>query len=196
MKIKFDMTDEVTITNTTVKITAWIAGVINGQDRPTLEAQALELAKKLFPDVSWAFSNFTFQPDGFSFRVQANCRIDSTENDNLPAKAEVLGEKGKLTISISNIDSSIPLFQKRDAESDLRVALIDKAKAEASKLGGVVSAVNFSEAHVRDITSNAYGGRAASYALESTSKGIGADSVNLGHSEKIYLQASVEVTVG
>lgn len=196
MKIKFDMTDEVTITNTTVKITAWIAGVINGQDRPTLEAQSLELAKKLFPDVSWAFSNFTFQPDGFSFRVQANCRIDSTENDNLPAKAEVLGEKGKLTISISNIDSSIPLFQKRDAESDLRVALIDKAKAEASKLGGVVSEVNFSEAHVRDITSNSYGVRAASYALESTSKGIGADSVNLGHSEKIYLQASVEVTVG
>lgn len=110
MKIKFDMTDEVTITNTTVKISAWIQGVINGQDRPTLEASALELAKKLFPDVQWAFSNFSYNPDGFTFRVQASTRIDATQNDQLEQRADSISEVGKLTISIHNIDASIPLL--------------------------------------------------------------------------------------
>jgi hypothetical protein len=198
MKIKFNMTDEVTITNTTVKISAWIQGVVNGQDRPALEAAALELAKKLFPEVSWAFSNFTYQPDGFTFRVQASTRIDATQNDQLALKCDQLSEQGKLTIAINNIDASIPLHEKRKAESDLRVALIEKAKAEAEKLSGTVTRIEFGEAIARDIMSNA---RGASYAasammLESTSKGGGSDGVSLGHSEKIYLEAQLTVKVG
>lgn len=194
MKIKFDLTDEVTITNTTVKITAWVNGVINGQDRPALEAASLEMVQKLFPDAKWAFSNFTFQPDGFTFRVQASTRIDATENDQLEQKAAKLSEQGKLTLSIYNLDASIPLFQKREAESNLRVALIEKAKAEAEKLGGELSAITFGEAGSQSFANN---GRAmmasASYSLESAK---GADSVSLGHSEKIYLNASIVIRTG
>lgn len=191
MKIKFDMTDEVTITNTTVKISAWIQGVVNGQERSALEAQALELAKKLFPDASWAFSNFTY-PDGFTFRVQATTRIDATQNDQLAERAKAISETGKLNLIINTIDASIPLHQRRAAESDLRVSIIEKAKAEAAKLGGSVSEIEFSDAHVRDITSNSMRA-SASYALESTAKGGGADGVSLGHSEKIYLAANLTI---
>jgi len=191
MKIRFDLTDEVTITNSTVKITAWINGVINGQDRPALEEASLEMVKKLFPDAKWAFSNFTFQPDGFTFRVQASTRIDATQNDQLEQKAAKLSEQGKLTLSIYNLDPSIPLFQKREAESNLRVALIEKAKAEAAKLGGRVSNITFTEAVSQQFANN---GRAmmasASYSLES----VGAPaSASLGHSEKIYLSANITV---
>jgi len=190
MKIKFELTDEVTITNTTVKISAWIQGVINGQDRPALEAAALDLAKKLFSDASWAFSNFTYQPDGFTFRVQATTRIDATQNDQLETRADQLSEQGKLTISINNIDASIPLHQRREAESNLRVALIEKATAEATKLGGSLSEVEFRDPQSRDVTSNLRAMN-ASYALEA--KGVGADGVSLGHSEKIYLSATLTV---
>lgn len=193
MKIKFDLTDEVTITNTTVKITAWVNGVINGQDRPALEASALEMVQKLFPDAKWAFSNFTFQPDGFTFRVQASTRIDATENDQLEQKAAALSETGKLTLSISNLDASIPLFQKREAESNLRVALIEKATAEAVKLGGTLSSVEFGEAGSHQFANNGRAMMASSYSLESTAKGGGQDGVSLGHSEKIYLNASITV---
>ncbi len=191
MKIKFEMTDEVTITNTTVKITAWIQGVVNGQERSVLEAQALELAKKLFPEANWAFSNFTYQPDGFTWRVQASTRIDATQNDQLEVRADQLSEAGKVTLSISNIDASIPLHQKRGSESDLRVALIAKAKAEAEKLGGRVAEVVFGDVETRQIKS-AMRAASASYSLESTMGG-GADNVSLGHSEKIYLAATITV---
>lgn len=192
MKIKFEMTDEVTITNTTVKISAWIQGVINGQDRPALEAQALELARKLFPDVKWAFSNFTYQPDGFTWRVQASTRIDATLNDQLEVRADQLSESGKVTLTIHHIDASIPLHQKREAESDLRVALIEKAKAEASKLGGNLTEIVFGDIETQRL-SNAAGMRAASASYMLEAKGAGADGVSLGHSEKIYLSATLTV---
>lgn len=193
MKIKFDLTDEVTITNTTVKITVWIHGVINGQDRPALEAASLEMAQKLFPDAQWAFSNFTFQPDGFTFRVQASTRIDATENDQLEQKAARLSEQGKLTLTIYSMDVSIPLFQKREAESDLRVALIEKAKAEAAKLGGELSAITFGEVGSQSFANNGRAMMASASYMESAK---GADSVSLGHSEKIYLNASIVIRTG
>lgn len=195
MKIKFEMTDEVTITNTTVKVTAWVNGVINGQERPALEAASLDLVNRLFPDAKWAFSNFTFQPDGFTFRVQASTRIDATQNDQLDQKAAALSEQGKLTLLINNIDPSIPLFQKREAESNLRIALIEKAKEEAKKLGGEVTVVEFGEVGSKQFANHGRGTMmAASYSLESAPGG--SDSVSLGHSEKIYLEATIQIQVG
>jgi hypothetical protein len=192
MKIKFELTDEVTITNTTVKLTTWITGVVNGQDRPALETQALDLAKKMFPDTKWAFSNFTYMPDGFTWRVMASTRIDATLNDQLDIRAESLSTKGQLTISIQNIDANIPLHQKRDAESDLRVALIEKARNEAEKLGGSLKRIDFNDAASFSVSNARGGGYAASY-MESTAKGGGADGVSLGHSEKINITAVIVV---
>lgn len=186
MKIKFDLTDEVTITNTTVKVTIYITGVINGQERPALESSALDLANKFFPGANWAFSNFTFQPDGFTFGVQASTRVDASLNDQLEQKAADLNERGILTLQIFNIDTSIPLFQKRDAESDLRLSIIEKARSEAKKLGGVISSIEFKELGARD-GFNGGARMAASYSLESAPGG------GLGQSEKIYLTAKVEI---
>jgi len=192
MKIKFELTDETTITNTTVKISAWIQGVIDGQERPALEGRALEMAKKLFPDASWAFSNFTYMPDRFTWRVRATTRIDATQNDQLDERADQANEPGKITISFEAPDASIPLHQRRDEESKLRVALIAKAKEEAAKLAGTLTRVEFTESQRRDITSNSMRMASASY-MESTAKGGGADGVSLGHSEKIYISAILTV---
>lgn len=192
MKIKFELTDEVTITNNTVKLTTHISGIIGDKDRPALEAAALELTKKLF-DAKWAFSNFTFMPDGFTFNVTASTRIDSKLNDQLEARAEAISERGKLTMTIVDIDDSIPLHQKRDAESDLRIALIDKAAKEAAKLGGRVDEVSFSSARSQSISNSMRAMTASSYSLESTSKGISSDGVSLGHSEKILMSANLVI---
>ena len=193
MIIRFDVTEETTITNTTVKITAWITGVIGGQDRETLEGKSLELARKLFPDAKWAFSNWTYQPDGFTFRVQATCRIDSSQNDQLDVKTAEISEKGALTIQISNIDASIPLFETRKAESDLRVALIARATEEATKLGGVLSRVVFNNAFSQSLSNSS--SKNATYAAAAFNLEAAGGAPQLGHSEKILLSAEITVSV-
>jgi hypothetical protein len=194
MEINFTLTDEKTITNTTVKISGWITGVVNGQDRATLETKSQELANKLFPDVSWAFSNFSY-PDGFTFRVQVATRIDSAQNDQLDARAEEISDKGSLTIAIYDIDASIPLYARREAESDLRIQLIEKIKAEAAKLGGTAETITFSQASSHHVANATYA--AASFS-NSAPRGVVGDAgpggpAGLGHSEKISLSATVKV---
>lgn len=188
MKIKFEIADEKTINNQTVKITAQISGVINDRDRGALEQAAKDLAEKLVPDASWAFSNFQFLPDGFTFRITATTRIDSSQNDQLEQKAKAVSDS-KLTITMHNPDVSIPLFQRREAESNLRIALIEKANAEATKLGGKVSSIVFHESNAIPMTSNSY--RAAA-----TMEAVGAGAPKgLGHSEKIQMTASLVIKV-
>jgi hypothetical protein len=194
MKIQFDVTDETTITNTTVKLTGMITGVVNGQSRDALEDKALALTKELFPDAKWAFSNFQY-PDNFTFRVQVSTRIDASLNDQLDQKAERVSKKGDLQIAFSTPDASIPLHEKRKAESDLRVSLIAKAQEEAIKLGGEVKSVVFGIADSYGI-SNAKNATYASSAMRGVNleaAGGAADRVALGHSEKIQLSASIVV---
>lgn len=188
MKIKFELTDEKTIINQTVKISAQISGVINDQDRGQLEQRAQEVAEKLIPGASWAFSNFQFLPDGFTFRISATTRIDSSQNDQLEQKAKAVSNS-KLTVALHNPDVSIPLFQRRAAESEIRIALIDKAKAEAEKLGGKLTRIEFTESNAHAITSNSY--RAASTSFEDAAGG----AKGLGHSEKIQMSANLTITV-
>lgn len=187
MKIKFSLTDETTITNTTVKITTWLNGVVANQSRDALEAKCLETAKKLFPEAKWAFSDFTYNPDGLTFRVQASTRIDSTQNDQLAEKAKTASTNGDINIAIQNIDPSIPLYEKRAAESDLRLKMLTKAKEEAGKLGGEVSEIAFEEP-------NPVNFRAATYAASMAFDSAGGAPA-LGHSEKINLSATVTVEV-
>lgn len=196
MKIKFDLSDEITITNQTVKVTAMITGVVGKSDRKALEDKANELAKKLFPDADWAFSNFRYS--GFTFTVNATTRIDSAQNDQLEVRADEISDATDLAIQILDLDTSIPLHQSREAESDLRVALIEKAKAEAVKLGGTVSDVVFGQPRAQAIARGAMMA-AASY-MESAKGPAGvmgdagpAGGAGLGHSEKITMSANILV---
>lgn len=101
--------------------------------------------------------------------------------------------RGKITIVLVDADPAIPLHQKRDAESNLRVALIEKAKAEAEKLGGNVDAISFSRA-----SSQAMRGAmmASTYSTSNDAMGGGLEGVSMGHSEKMAMNASVVVIVG
>lgn len=190
MKITFDLTDEKTITNDTVRLTTVITGAVADQSRDVLEAAADAITKELV-NKDWSFSNFTYSPDGFTFSVTATTRIPAVENDRMAERAVALGARGKITIQLIEADPSIPLHQKRDAESNLRIALIDKATAEATKLGGVVETIAFSRAQ-----SQALRGMMASSSYSNEAFGGGADAVSLGHSEKIAMTASIIVITG
>lgn len=191
MKITFDLSDEKTITNDTVKISTLVQGAVADQSRDLLEAAADKITKELV-NKDWSFSNFTYSGDGFTFNVTATTRIPASENDRMAERAQTLGLRGKITIQLIEADPSIPLHQKRDAESNLRVSLIEKATAEATKLGGKVDAIAFSRA-----SSQAMRGAmmASTYSL-SNDAGGGLEGVSLGHSEKLAINATVTVIVG
>lgn len=179
MKITFSINDEKTITNTTAKITISIKGTINGESRDKLEARTANVTKTLFPDNQWAFTDFGYNADGFTFHVSATTRIDSLQNDQLAEKCESLGSD-TLRVILVGVDDSIPSHVLREAESDLRLHVIALAEQEAIKLGGKVVDINFnSPAQYRGIVA-----ASATYADSSKS---------LGHSEKIQINANVVV---
>lgn len=192
MKVTFDLADEKTITNDTVKLAVLIQGAVAEQSRDKLEAAADAITKELV-NKDWSFSNFTYSPDGFTFSVTASTRIPAQENDRLAERAAALGKRGQITMTLTDADPSIPLHQKRAAESDLRIALIEKAKAEAEKLGGTVESIAFSRA-----SSQALRGvmAASTYSLSNDASGGGLEGVSLGHSEKMAMNAGITVIIG
>lgn len=186
MKIKFDIEDEKTVTNETVKITVKVQGQVGEDDRTTLETRAREVVLKFLPNASWAFSNFNFISNGMMFQVTGSTRIDAVENDQLVEKATAVSTRQTI-LTVQQIDPSIPLFEIRKAQSAMRASIIEKAREEARLLGSLVKRVDFSEdvsrghrPQMRSVTSNS-----GSYGLEA------ADAAPLGHSEKIYMTATV-----
>ncbi len=189
MKTIFSLTDETTITNTTVKVMAQITGTISGETREQIEARCLAAAKRLFDD-KWAFSDFVYQPDGFTFRVNASTRIDASLNDQLTEKALTASDEST-RLTIARIDPSIPTHEIRAAESDLRVKIIALAKAEAKKLKSDVLKVDFATEAVSSVANMKAMSFNATYSQEAPS---GGGSPALGHSEKLSMTA--QVTIG
>lgn len=194
MKISFDINDEKTVTNTTVKLTAWISGQVGEDDRSKLEKRARDVVEKFMPNrgsdgtLKWAYSDFSYINNGMMFRVQATTRIDSSLNDQLEEKAKLASDR-QTEIRITDLDASIPMHELRAAESDLRVKLILLAQAEAKKLGGSIAKISFG--HPGRVPSSA-----ATYAsmVSNSGKAAGYEGTELGHSEKISLKASVVVS--
>jgi hypothetical protein len=124
--------------------------------------------------------------------VTATTRIPANENDRLAERAAQLGMRGKITIQLVEADPSIPLHQKREAESNLRVTLIEKAKAEAVKLGGTVEAIAFGRANSQAMRGAMM---ASTYALESTTNDAMGGGVSLGHSEKMAMNATITMVI-
>lgn len=193
MKVSFTLNDEKTVTNTTVKIIVAISGTINGESRKDIEARCDEIAKKIFPDVKWAFSNFKYNGDGLTFTVSASTRIDATQNDQLASKcAEASNDSTR--IAIQTIDASIPTHDIRTAESDIRINLIKLADEEAKRLGGKVQKVLFNPSYTDNYSNSRGGGRMM---LETAGASYAADNSGsqLGHSEKIVISAEVSVKI-
>ncbi len=190
MKLIFTIDDEKTIVNETVKVTVSIQGQVGEDDRSALEARAREIALKFLPEASWAFSNFILANNGMMFNVTGTTRIDALENDQLAERANELSDR-KTILQVQQLDPSVPLFQIRKAQSEMRVSIIAKAQEEAKLLGGFVKKVDFTEddgSNFRKSVSNS-GMRSmasSSYALESVG-----DGSPLGHSEKILMSATI-----
>ncbi len=189
MKLTFDMMDEKTVTNDTIKVTATIDGLVQGDTKEVIEESIQAAMKELLPDADWAFSNFTFYRRNFPmYSVKASARVLASHDDGLVDRAEKL-TTDKLAIAIENIDHSIPAHRFKEAESELRETLLLRATAEAKKLSEIygqsleVDSIRFGAPTVSQPIRMA----SASY-LESS---VSAKGGGLGHSEKTVLSAKV-----
>lgn len=203
MKVTFSLGEEKTVTNETVKVILSINGIVADQTKENIDKSILDKVLEFLPDKKsedWAFSGFSFYDNrGFRmFAVQASTRIPASENDNLSERARDLSNDS-ISVEIANIDLSIPQYRYREAESELRQAILKRAKEEAEKLskayGGSgpkfkVSSVEFEA----PITAQPKGMRAApgSAFFESTYSNAGGGE-GIGHSEKTTLNAVVTV---
>jgi hypothetical protein len=190
MKLRFNLTDEKTVTNSTVKITTAIRGTINGECREKIEARCLALVKSLFPDNKWAFSNFSYNGDGLTFSVAASTRIEAALNEQLEEKAKN-ASTADTKLSVTHIDPSIPSHDMRRAESELRVRLVGLANAEAKTLGGNVTRVEFEPSYSAGLSNSKSMSAMATYASAAPA---GGGAPQLGHSEKIMLTAMVTIS--
>ena len=186
MKIVFDIKDDATITNNTIKVIANVTGVVGDDNKEAVDQRIAAVASALFPNAEWAFSNYAEQ--GFTFYAQATTRVDAMENERLDERAESASTK-TTEITIAQIDQSIPQRQMRSEESDLRVRMIGLAKAEAEKLGGTVNEIVFEDVRRMGMSQNSNRAFAATAMLESA---VG-EPKGIGHSEKISLGAKVTV---
>lgn len=193
MKLIFEIKEERTIVNNTVKVTCLIKGVIGDDDRGNIDLRVQEVANRLFPDAKWAFSFYQELSDGFTFQVHASTRVDAMQNDRLAERANEACIKGT-NIEISNIDQKIPQRQMREEESSLRIALIAAAKEEAQKLGGRVERIDFTE--MARFGSSTVAASSAFYEAKGSGGRPGpAGAAGIGHSEKIALEAKLEIEV-
>lgn len=184
MKVTFNIEDETVVTSNTVKVIALVTGQVGDEDRAQHEQRAKAITKS-FLDADWAYSNFTYASNGMTFSVSATCRVPSDVNEGLNAKAAEVSDR-HTTLSIQNLDLSVPSRDLNAAASRLRKRMLDRAQEAASELGNFeVSEIAFSE-QVRGGSKAMFSN--ATYALDS---GPGSDA--LGHSEKISLSAEVTV---
>jgi hypothetical protein len=150
LKITFNLTDETTVTNDTVKLTLYLTGVAGGIARAdidkTCRAAVEKLGLTLYEGATWAFSGFHYDNNGLTFGITATTRISADQNDQIEQKAESLSTP-TVRIDVQNIDPSIPAWKLREAETKLRQRLIELANKEAESLGGTLSTINFGAAN-------------------------------------------------
>lgn len=191
MKIIFGIKEEATVVNNTIKVNCAIGGVIGGDTKEQIDARVLISVKRLFPEAEWSFANYQELTDGFTFRVNASARVEASENERLDERTEEAGDK-VTTIMITDIDNSIPQRQIREEESNLRLRMIELAKAEAEKLSGEVEKIDFCEIIRSDsqFRGARYMGKEVATMFMDSSDAM---QKRIGHSEKISLEAKLEI---
>jgi hypothetical protein len=133
--LDFQLIAEHTVVNTTVKLVAKIEALANLQTEDDLRSDIRKTLKS-FIDADWQFSNMLRVSDNTGYEricLTASVRVSESENYNLIDRAKAVSRKGLQIIDV-DADTSIPSKQISEAESDLRVELIQRASAERVKL--------------------------------------------------------------
>ncbi len=180
MEIRFEISDELTVTNQTIRLHLRVSGQSLSDSKDEIDNRIVTICKK-FMDVDWTYSNFTFGNNGMTFSSDAYCRIPSKHNDKLENKVSVVNDN-YTAITILDIDSNIPSYDIRDAESDLRLKLIELCKKESEKLSGEIISIDFTDQNLsnqkslhKSLVANAYSDSHSQF----------------GHSQKISMSATV-----
>jgi hypothetical protein len=197
MQYIFEIEDEKTITNETVKVIVTVSGPAN-LPRTEIEKQVREVLHDFLPDADWSYAGLQINKNaGFpTYNSKAGARIKASENGDLYSRAQDYSSP-EATININNIDESIPLYQRREADKELRIALYTKALAEIETLAEVAEG----ELRIRTIdytaispTSNA-GKFSNSYSTANAAL-VGDAVDSIGYSEKITMSARVVIIDG
>lgn len=135
--ISFNVDAETTVTNTTVKFTASVIAVIDGQTitEENLANSVRELLNNFIAG-EWTFSNPTRIRNDAGFeeaRYTATLRTDQTENNNLDHRREAVNQRGLRITSVAT-DTSTPQRAIAEAESALRIILLKRAKNQAIEI--------------------------------------------------------------
>jgi hypothetical protein len=193
MRYVFQLDDEKTVSNDTVKVMLHATGPVDKDSRANLETRVRKALKEFLPDVTWVFGGFTFdESSGYPmFVVPASARISAELNDDLTAKAQRLDSAG-VRLSVYNIDQSIPLHLIRTAEESLRLSLLNLANEELKRVQDATGNSKLSIQSFSVTKSHSGGGKGSMSVANSYTMEVGAsrgDSIE--YSEKVFLQAAV-----
>jgi hypothetical protein len=207
--IEFSLIAEQTVVNTTVKITATIAGIIT----PNVAEDALRenirsIMKKFIDTAVWQISGIIRSKDDSGMekiRLSATTRVSETENYALEERAEAASVKG-MKISSVAVDTAPPTSMIEETESSLRITLLAKAVGECAHINGAVSddhsklgddyrlgEVVFSrDANSTSNLSNSSHRNVSQMAMVSASYGSGFDEAGtLGNAVKLTMYAAI-----
>jgi|ERR1019366_430321 hypothetical protein len=200
--IEFSLIAEQTVVNTTVKITATIAGIIT----PNVAEDALRenirsIMKKFIDTAIWQISGIIRSKDDSGMeriRLTATTRVSETENYALEERAEAASVKG-MKISSVAVDTAPPTSMIEETESSLRITLLAKAVAECANINGALGddyrlgEVSFSrDANSTSNLSNSSHRNVSQMAMASASYGSGFDEAGtLGNAVKLTMYAAI-----
>lgn len=200
--ITLHLRDEVTVTNDTVRLSAPIMALIDGDTtEETIRSDIRAALAKFIPGAEWQFNSIYRTPDGTGHEVMhlnAVARVSERENNRLQQRAKDASRTG-LQINTPQVDTTIPAAKLEEAEAKLRVSLVSKAVEEQlalSKAAGRnyrLHSLNFLNAgdvanrkHI-NATISSYG---SGFAAES----VGGDDT-LSNAQKIILTAELVLAV-
>ena len=190
--ISFPLDAETTVTNSTVKFTASVLAIIDGQ-KITEEnlSNSVRTLLNNFVEGEWVFSNPTRIKGDSGFeeaRFTATLRADQSENRAIDQRREEVSSPG-LRITSVHPDTSVPQAAIAEAETELRVILLKRAQNQAKKLSEAAER----EYRVHDIcfsnlnNSDRMKFGSTAYATEASASA----SSSIGHTQKLSMNATV-----
>ena len=204
--VEFAVRADETVINNTVKLVATVVAMVAGDiTEEALRSDVKSTMKKLV-DADWQFANMQRNADDSGFErvtLNASVRVPETENYNLDNRAKEASRRG-LSITQVDVDTSVPQTMLDEAESKLRITLIQKVRAETDKLEAVIGTKDGYRIHqlkfapvqtinTRGASSNQYMlSASASSSVSKTSYGTGFnDDETLGNASKLSMQVTV-----
>lgn len=138
-KVTLQFQNEQWVTTQTALVNVVINATLNDQDIGSLQSSVLDKLKKLSNKNEWHILSLNRQLDQSGLekvQIQAQARLQQSELSNLRNKAKELSKPGE-TFSVSDISFAPSDEEIQKANSELRMALYQKAKNEIDILNKV-----------------------------------------------------------